>query len=140
MYEAILKEENIITTAAELIQYAGSSKVWLFAGEMGVGKTTLIKAICTELGVKNAMSSPTFGIVNEYVGKNNLPIYHFDLFRLKNISECIDFGIEEYLFSDRYCFIEWPALAFPLYPKEVMKVKIRIDNNIRYLCAENTRA
>ncbi len=140
MYEAILEEENINTTAAELIQYAGSSKVWLFDGEMGVGKTTLIKAICTQLGVKNAMSSPTFGIVNEYIDRNNQPIYHFDLFRLKNISECIDLGIEEYLFADKYCFIEWPELAFPLCPKEVMRVKIRIDNNIRYLCAENTSA
>ncbi len=140
MYETILTEENINTIAIELLNYAGSSKVWLFEGEMGVGKTTLIKAIGIELGVKNAMSSPTFGIVNEYVDKNNLPIYHFDLFRLKNISECMDLGIEEYLFADRYCFIEWPELANPLYPKQTMKVKIRIQNNIRYLRAENTNA
>lgn len=90
------------------------TKIVLFYGEMGSGKTTLIKEICKQLGVTDSMSSPTYGLVNEYHTKNNTPIYHLDLYRIKNIEECLNMGMEEYLYSGNYCFIEWPEIALPL--------------------------
>ena len=87
------------------------NKVVLFYGEMGAGKTTLIKEICAQLGVTDGMSSPTFALVNEYHTKDNSTIYHFDLYRIKNIEECLDMGMEEYIQSGNYCFIEWPEIA-----------------------------
>ena len=83
------------------------SKVILFYGLMGVGKTTLIKALVLELGVNNTTSSPTFSIVNEYQADDNSLLYHFDMYRLKSEIEALDMGIEEYLYSGNWCFIEW---------------------------------
>ena len=82
-----------------------TKKIILFNGEMGAGKTTLIKAICKSLGVVDSVSSPTFSLVNEYQTINNQIIYHFDLYRLKSQQEALDFGIEDYFYSGNYCFI-----------------------------------
>lgn len=102
---------QIHDNARKVLAFAGDLKIWLFDGEMGTGKTTMIKAVCKVLGVpKEEMSSPTFGIVNEYKAESQL-IYHFDLYRLKHIGELFDIGFEEYLDSGNYCFIEWPNLA-----------------------------
>jgi tRNA threonylcarbamoyladenosine biosynthesis protein TsaE len=96
---------------------------------MGAGKTTLIKAILKHLGVNDATSSPTFSIVNEYRLENNSPLYHFDLYRLNSEEEAYDFGIEEYLYSDAWCFIEWPEKAPNLLPKDHTKILINILPN-----------
>lgn len=103
-------------------------KVVLFYGEMGVGKTTLIKQLCKKLGVIESTSSPTFSIVNEYKTNDNKTIYHFDFYRIKDESEVLDFGYEEYLYSNNYCFIEWPEKIPNMLPENVVKVYINIDN------------
>ena len=91
------------------------AKVVCFEGTLGAGKTTVISALCRTLGVNDAMSSPTFGLVHEYMC-NNEPIYHFDLYRLKNEWEAIDIGIEDYVYSGYYCFIEWADTVKHLLP------------------------
>lgn len=102
----------------------------LFEGEMGAGKTTLIKEIILQMGSEDETSSPTFSIVNEYeTGKGK--VFHFDLYRIKSESEALDFGIEEYLDSGSYCFIEWPDKIENLIPQEHHLVKINAENNSR---------
>ncbi|MFK7936574.1 MAG: tRNA (adenosine(37)-N6)-threonylcarbamoyltransferase complex ATPase subunit type 1 TsaE [Saprospiraceae bacterium] len=129
--------ENTIQTLTELPQlavsllhFAGAKKVILFTGEIGAGKTTLIKALGKQLGIQQLVTSPTFSIINEYSyldadGKET-PLYHMDLYRLKNLDEAIDIGIEDYLYSGNYCFIEWPAVIENLLPPEVVQVQIEI--------------
>ncbi|MFM6949376.1 MAG: tRNA (adenosine(37)-N6)-threonylcarbamoyltransferase complex ATPase subunit type 1 TsaE [Aquirufa sp.] len=89
--------------------------IWLFRGQMGAGKTTLIKEICQQLGVNHHVQSPTFSLVNEYLTKHGETIYHFDLYRLKNVQEALEIGIEEYLDSGNICLIEWPEQAEELW-------------------------
>lgn len=101
-------------------------KVILFHGEMGAGKTTLIKALAKELGVTQATSSPTFSLVNEYSTENNGLVYHFDVYRLKNESEALDFGIDDYLYSGNWCFIEWPEKIPNLLPDEYSEIFISV--------------
>jgi tRNA threonylcarbamoyladenosine biosynthesis protein TsaE len=117
--------ENIATAAEAIIGQSGGAKVFLFHGEMGAGKTTLIKALCKALGVADNISSPTFSIVNEYLipkGK----IYHFDFYRLKNQAEAMDMGCEEYFYSGEYCFIEWPEKIPDLLPDSYLDISIDI--------------
>lgn len=105
-------------------------KIVLLEGEMGAGKTTLIKEVISLMGSDDETSSPTFSIVNEYEtdwGK----VFHFDLYRIKSESEAFDFGIEEYLDSDAYCFIEWPDKIQNLIPDAHHLIKINAENNIR---------
>ena len=100
----------------------------LLAAFLGAGKTTLIKVLCEQLGVSDHVQSPTFSIVNEYGDS----VYHFDCYRLKSVYEAMDFGIEEYLDSGKYCFIEWPEIIEPLLPNEILKIKIEhTENNTR---------
>ena len=92
------------------------NKVILFHGEMGVGKTTLIKQLCKCLGVQGATSSPTFSLVNEYEAVNNQLVYHFDFYRLNKETEALDMGIDDYLYSGNWCFIEWAEKIPNLIP------------------------
>ena len=92
-------------------------KVILFHGEMGVGKTTLIKQLCKTLGVTGATSSPTFSLVNEYEANDNQLVYHFDFYRLNDEVEALDMGIDDYLYSGNWCFIEWAEKIPNLIPK-----------------------
>lgn len=115
--------EDLAIIAKHLLQQFQGRKIYIFNGDMGSGKTTFIKYFCAELGVKDAMSSPTFSIVNEYRGKNGM-VYHFDLYRLKDLNEAIDLGIEDYIYSQNYCFIEWPALILQLLPEDVVTINI----------------
>lgn len=105
-----------IDEIAEKILTLSKHKIFLLEGEMGVGKTTLTKAIAKQLGVKEVTSSPTFSLVNEYQSDDSL-LYHFDLFRLEDLSEAYDIGIEEYLDSDNFCFIEWPEKIMSILPE-----------------------
>ena len=112
-------------------------KIILFNGDMGAGKTTLIKAICKKLGVENATSSPTFSLVNEYQTTSKELIYHFDVYRLKNQNEALDIGIDDYLYSGNRCFIEWSEKIIDLIPKEHSTVNISVlENGNRILVLE----
>lgn len=122
-------------SAKQLLDFAGSEKVFLFEAPMGAGKTTFIKAICLFLKVSDTMSSPTYSIVNEYLAYSGNRIYHFDLYRVKSSEELVDIGFEDYLSSQQYLFIEWPELAFPFLDSYV-RIIITSDNNNRYLRAQ----
>lgn len=117
----------------KLIEAFGDKKVIAFKGEMGAGKTTLIKAICEELGVKQTISSPTFSIVNEYLTSTGKKIFHFDFYRINNISEAYDMGYEEYFYSGAYCFIEWPEKISELLPNDVLNLNISVKDGVRVL-------
>lgn len=115
-----------IDKVAQKILSEYPKKVILFNGAMGVGKTTLIKALAKNLGVHDATSSPTFSLVNEYQIANNQYIYHFDVYRLKNETEALDMGIDEYLYSGNWCFIEWAENIPNLIPDEHSVIKIEL--------------
>ncbi len=121
--------------AKELIAFAQTEKLFLFDAPMGAGKTTFIKTLCTYLGVIDAMSSPTYSIVNEYNTQSKTKIFHFDLYRLQSSAELLDIGFEEYLDSGHYNFIEWPELGMP-FISHYIKVSIELEGNNRYLCAQ----
>ncbi len=104
--------DEVDDVAKKLIK-AVDSKTILLYGEMGVGKTTLVKSMAKALGSRDAISSPTFSIVNEYEIENGL-LYHFDLYRINDIEETYNFGIEDYLYSENWILIEWPELIKPL--------------------------
>lgn len=116
--------DDIACAARRFIDNMPQGKVFAFYGKMGAGKTTFIKAICEELGVKDVITSPTFAIVNEYEGDGNATIYHLDFYRIKKLDEVYDMGYEEYFFSGNPCFIEWPELIEDLLPEDVTKVTI----------------
>lgn len=106
-------------------------KVILFHGDMGAGKTTLIKTLSKALGVSNATSSPTFSLVNEYEAANGELVYHFDVYRLNSESEAYDMGIDEYLYSGEWCFIEWAEKIPSLIPSEHSTITIKVGKDGR---------
>jgi tRNA threonylcarbamoyladenosine biosynthesis protein TsaE len=110
--------------AKELLPYLHANPVLTFNGKMGAGKTTLIKAICKELGVTNVVTSPTFALVNEYSTSSNETIFHFDFYRINKVEEIFDFGYEEYFYSGHYCFVEWPELADAILPDDALQINI----------------
>lgn len=122
---------EIDTVAASVLAAVKSHKIILFKGEMGAGKTTLIKAICHQLGVENNISSPTFSIVNEYVTNKGEPVFHFDFYRIKNVREAYDMGYEEYFFSGNYCLIEWPEMIKDLINFDTAIVQVEAIDEIR---------
>ena len=114
--------DNIRAAAREFIQNMGDAHVFAFYGKMGAGKTTFVKAICEELGVKDVITSPTFAIINEYEGDET--IYHFDFYRIKKLEEVYDMGYEDYFYSGALCFIEWPELIEEILPDDAVRVSI----------------
>lgn len=123
---------NDIDTLAKEISTLISHSIILFDGSMGMGKTTLIKALCNRLNVIDTVSSPTFSLINEYKTKDGKSIYHFDCYRLETPEEAYDFGAEEYLDSGSICLIEWAEKIQPLLPQEVHHIKLEyIDQNTR---------
>jgi tRNA threonylcarbamoyladenosine biosynthesis protein TsaE len=107
-------------------------KILAFYGDLGVGKTTLIKEICRQIGSRDDFSSPSYSLVNEYTGNNRIAkIYHIDLYRLKNLDEAIAIGIEDYLDGRNFCLIEWPEVIEPLLPADAIRVKMKVNNDMR---------
>ena len=136
----VLKDISDIDTAAKIfIEKFGNKKIFAFYGEMGAGKTTFIKAVCKSMGVTGTITSPTFSLVNEYKTDNGMTIYHFDFYRIENIEEVYDFGYEDYFYSDKMCFIEWPELVETLLPEDVVEVKISADDNEQRLISVQQR-
>jgi tRNA threonylcarbamoyladenosine biosynthesis protein TsaE len=126
----IYKIEDLPEIAKKVIDSAEGRAIWLFEGEMGAGKTTLIKAICRELGVFGNIQSPTFSIVNEYLTDREETIYHFDFYRLKNETEALDFGIEEYFDSGNICLLEWGEKIESLLPENCFKISISLTESM----------
>ncbi len=112
--------------AKKILHTYPKERIFGFYGEMGAGKTTLIKEICKVLGVKNITSSPSFAIVNEYTSANNEPVYHFDFYRIEKLDDAYQIGFEDYLNSGYYCFIEWTEKVEPILKGDFVKVEIEI--------------
>lgn len=124
---------QIKENAGKIISYAGDLRIWLFDGEMGSGKTTLIKSVCKNFNVpEEQMSSPTYGIVNEYQGESET-IYHFDLYRLKHIGELLDIGFMDYVDSGNYCLIEWPDLVKSFLKDQYLEITLKKTDIGRHL-------
>ena len=126
--------DHIREAAREFISQMGQAHVFAFYGKMGAGKTTLVKAICEELGVSDVITSPTFAIINEYsLNSQLLPltstIYHFDFYRIKKLEEVYDMGYEDYFYSGALCFIEWPELIEEILPDDAVRVSITEQND-----------
>lgn len=126
--EIVFTIEQLESVANKIIAQQ-PPKVVIFHGEMGVGKTTLIKQLCKSLGVVSTTSSPTFSLVNEYQTNDNQIVYHFDCYRLKTEVEALDMGIDEYLYSGNWCFIEWPEKIESLIPEKCTTINIEILPN-----------
>ena len=121
--------EALDSVASEVAEIVKQYHVVCFYGEMEAGKTTLIKAICHALGVKDIVASPTFALINEYQTRSGQPVYHFDFYRINRIEEVYDFGYEEYFFSTTgICLIEWPELVEDILPSD-QTVKLFITVN-----------
>jgi tRNA threonylcarbamoyladenosine biosynthesis protein TsaE len=130
--EVVCNDLNDLSRVSrEIIRFAAEKKIWLFEGEMGAGKTTLIKALCQELGVADHVSSPTYSLINEYLDESGKLIYHFDFYRIKDQSEAIDIGSEEYFYSGNICFIEWPSMIPDLLPEKYLKISIEVVSPTR---------
>lgn len=127
--EILIKDKRHLPSAAkQLLEHFSDKKIFAFYGSMGAGKTTIIKALCESLGASDIVSSPTFTLINEYRTSDGEIIFHIDFYRIKKLEEVYDFGIEEYLTGDSYCFMEWPELIEELLPHETVKVRISVDD------------
>jgi len=123
---------NLPAVSTQIIDLAKDFKIWTFDGEMGAGKTTLIKSICKNLGVIDEVSSPTFSLVNEYKTLNGQTVFHFDFYRIKSINEAYDMGVEEYFDSGNICLIEWPNMIDEILLNEkTFNVFISMNSNSR---------
>jgi tRNA threonylcarbamoyladenosine biosynthesis protein TsaE len=110
--------------ASRIIEFMGNITLWGFYGNLGAGKTTLIREICSQLGVLDTVNSPTFALVNEYRRATEGPVYHFDFYRIKDTREAFDIGYEEYFYSGNLCLIEWPDRIEELLPEAMAVVRI----------------
>ncbi|MFT4152641.1 tRNA (adenosine(37)-N6)-threonylcarbamoyltransferase complex ATPase subunit type 1 TsaE [Parafilimonas sp.] len=137
MKELTYNISEIKTVARQLWHAFSSKKIWAFYAEMGSGKTTLIHALCDVLQVKDAVSSPTFAIINEYTSPVAGAIYHIDGYRIKDETEAVQAGCEDCIESGNYCFVEWPEKFPGLLPEESLHIALNfIDNNTRKLVIE----
>lgn len=127
----INSEGELNSAARILLEAFPAARAFAFHGEMGAGKTTFIKAICAELGVKDGMSSPTFSLVNEYVTEKGDPIYHFDFYRIDSENDAYNVGLHEYFDTGDYCFVEWPEKVPSILPVGTVHVKIAVQQNQR---------
>ena len=119
--------DGLAATAQALLQYVGRQRVWLLEGAMGAGKTTLIRALCTRLGVRDNVTSPTFSLVHEYATVSGAPIYHFDFYRIQHKEEVLDLDCTAYFERGCYCFIEWPEKLGRLIPPAYCKFRLSVQ-------------
>lgn len=126
---------ELAAVARKLLQEFPDDRFFAFFGKMGVGKTTLIKEICRVLGVQENVCSPTFAIVNEYSDASGEPVYHFDFYRMKSVTEAYDIGYEEYFYSGCYCFTEWTEKVEELLPERYVRVELDEKDEVRILKA-----
>ena len=126
--EIIIKSEAELESVVEkLLEFANGRKKFFLKGNLGAGKTTLVKTFCKKQGVVDNVSSPTYSLINEYSFQKNEKenfIFHIDLYRLKDIDEALNIGIEDYLYNDDFCFIEWAEVIYPIAPEDVVSIEI----------------
>ena len=125
----LLNEQGEEVAAIDVLDKCGERRVIAFNGKMGAGKTTFIKSLCEAMGTEDIVNSPTFAIVNVYEVETNQEVYHFDCYRMKDLREAMDMGVEEYLYSGNYCFIEWAEMIEPLLPDDTVWVNIEVKDN-----------
>jgi len=113
----------------KLIDIAGDHTIWLFHGDMGAGKTTLIQTICEAKAVVDQVTSPTFSLINEYHNLKNEVFYHFDFYRLNRVTEALDIGCDEYFDSGNICFIEWPIKISSILPDRHLCINIQVKHH-----------
>lgn len=123
--------EDLPRIAQEILTLKGKEQILAFSGEMGAGKTTLISAICNALKVQDAISSPTYSLVNEYLRENGEKVYHFDFYRIDSEEEAMDMGVEDYFESGALCLVEWPEKIENLLPENYIHVKISLQKTER---------
>jgi len=123
--------EDLPRIAQEILALKGKEQILAFSGEMGAGKTTLISAICNSLKVQDAISSPTYSLVNEYLRENGEKVYHFDFYRIDSEEEAMDMGVEDYFESGALCLVEWPEKIENLLPENYIHVKISLQKTER---------
>ena len=135
MFKAEISSLSELNKVAEkFIEAHPADRLFAFYGKMGSGKTTFIKALCEKLQVIDYVTSPTFALINVYETKQSREIYHFDFYRITRLEELFDLGYEEYFFSDKYCFIEWPEMIESLLPPNTVKITINeIENGSRII-------
>lgn len=119
--------ENLPEVARRFLDENKDHRTFAFFGDLGSGKTTFIKAICNELNVVDIVNSPTFSLINEYRSEKGNTIYHMDFYRINSINEALDIGIEDYLTTNNYCFIEWPEKIESILPNQTTYIKITED-------------
>lgn len=128
--------DEIAKAAKTFLDHFKEDRIFAFYGKMGAGKTTLIKALCRQLGSADPITSPTFALVNEYSTSTNERIFHFDFYRIKSIEEAMDIGFDDYIYSGKYCFMEWPENIEALLPENIVEVKIDVlDSSARVITA-----
>lgn len=135
-YNHAFTEEELPKVAEDLLRYFPNNKIFLFRGNLGSGKTSLIKAMCAQMQVQDHVNSPTYGLVNVYESPTYGRINHFDLYRLKSEAEALDIGIEDYFDENAYCFVEWPELIVSLVPENYVDIHMRIVDNHRAIRAQ----
>jgi len=126
MKVVIADKSHLREAARHFLRETAGHRIFAFYGQMGSGKTTFIKALCKEMGVTDTVTSPSFTLINEYRRPGDVPVYHFDFYRIRKIAEVLDFGIEEYFDSASPCLMEWPELIEPLLPPETLRVSVTV--------------
>lgn len=129
--------DDLPAAARQLLSLISQHTIVAFYGAMGAGKTTLIKALCEAMGVRNMVNSPTFSLVNEYYLPNGNPVYHFDFYRINKIEEVYDMGYEDYFYSGHLCLIEWPELIESLLPAHSLRLHLAVDEDGRRRIMKN---
>jgi tRNA threonylcarbamoyladenosine biosynthesis protein TsaE len=136
----VASPEGMRVVARQVLDACKDKRIFAIYGDLGAGKTTLVKALCAELGADDVVKSPTFAIVNVYNAKAD-EVYHFDFYRIRDLVEVFDLGYEEYFDSGKYCFIEWPEMIAPLLPDDAATVHITVTGELtRSLTLRCTRA
>ncbi|WP_297337171.1 tRNA (adenosine(37)-N6)-threonylcarbamoyltransferase complex ATPase subunit type 1 TsaE [Algoriphagus sp.] len=126
MVERTYQLRELDSIAKELVIAAGQERIWVFQGQMGAGKTTLIKALSRQLKVVDPVSSPTFGIVNQYETEDFQPLYHFDFYRIDDPLEVLEIGVDDYFYSGNYCWIEWAENLGGFIPEQFFLIKLEV--------------
>ncbi|MCH7410310.1 tRNA (adenosine(37)-N6)-threonylcarbamoyltransferase complex ATPase subunit type 1 TsaE [Belliella sp. DSM 111904] len=121
--------EHLDAVAKELVESCEDELIWVFRGQMGAGKTTLIKAIAKQFGITEVVTSPTFSIVNEYVNEDREKFFHFDFYRIDDQEEVLEIGVEEYFYSGSRCWIEWAEKIPDYIPESFILINLEVDKS-----------